>query len=230
MSQKSPRHRYETVSAACAAAETPSDDPLEAALYAVLKKEPGANDEVQYAYELFANEEHHSILDAFLLAGASFDIVSRVLGVPINVLQTYQHLFFDTQFFRNKLERISYATQYPGDAYAKELMRTGVMVGADFLIWTFGGREEIDTRQVVRHTMVDSFYRGMAHRGNSLTSGVTREAQKWWSTAIRNAEILEKMDPRSSQDAANELRIALKGTDETISVEKSPVPIEDILH
>jgi hypothetical protein len=119
---------------------------------------------------------------------------------------------------------------YDGDPYAVELLKTGVMVGSDYLVWMYGGRDAVDTRTIVRHTMIDSFYRGMSHKGNSLTSRVAKEAQKWWTTAIKNAEILEKMEPQEAKQAYEELRIALEGKDETIPVEKAPVPLDDILH
>lgn len=229
MKRVSPQHRLESVRVAVKQA-TPPENPVERSLYCVLMGEAGADPDVVYAYELFNNEEHRAILNAFFLSGAPPDVTSRVLGIPVRVLAAYQFLFFDVDTFRNRLEKISYAAECDASAYAKELLRTGVMVGAEYLIWTYGGRGEVDTRQVVRHTMVDSFFRGMAHKGNSLTSGVTKESQKWWATAIRNAEILERIDPRATKQAYEELRIALDGADDTVSVEKAPVPLEDILH
>jgi hypothetical protein len=70
----------------------------------------------------------------------------------------------------------------------------------------------------------------MAHKGNALTSNMAKEAQKWWATAIRNAEILERIDPHTERAAAEELRIALEGRDETLKAEQSPVPVQNILH
>lgn len=229
MKRTSPQHRFESVRAAVKK-ETPPENPVEKSLYCVLKGLPDADPDVVYANELFVNEEHRAILDAFFLSGAPLETTSRVLNIPPRVLAAYQFLFFDVDTFRNRLEKISYAAECEASAYAKELLRTGVMVGAEYLIWTYGGRGDIDTRQVVRHTMIDSFFRGMAHKGNSLTSGVTKESQKWWATAIRNAEILERIDPRASKQAYEELRIALEGADQTLPADKAPVPLEDILH
>lgn len=229
MVSKSPRHRWEAVRDAFNAATPPADDRA-AELHAALRHSPTADENVAYALDLFRTESHRSVVDAFLLAGTTPDIISNVLSIPVSVLKEYEYFFFDLSAFRNRLEKISYASEYDGDKLARELVKTGVMVGPNYLIWTYGGTEDVDTRQVVRHTMVDAYFRGMAHKGNSLTSGVTRESQKWWGTAIRNAEILEKMDPRTSKQAHEELRIALDGVDETTSVENSPVPLEDILH
>lgn len=229
MYRASPRHRFEAVLAASRAGLPPTGE-LELALYGLMTKTGTPDQWASYAYDLYLDAHHRAVLDAFILSGAEPGTVSKVLDIPPLALLAYQYLFFDVSAFRNRLEKISYASNQTGDAFAGELLKTGVMVGPDYLLWTYGGANAVATRDVVRHTMIDSFFRGMSHKGNSLTSGVAKESQKWWATAIRNAEILEKMDPQASKQAYEELRIALEGSDETTSVEKSPVPLEDILH
>jgi hypothetical protein len=232
MKRPSPRHRFEAVLATVKTSSPPPTGELEQALHAYITRSGTPSATVEYAYDLYLDIQHRPVIDAFILADADRPTVSRVLGIPVSVLMAYEYLFFDMETFRNRLEKISYASNYEGDAYASELLKTGVMVGADYLIWTYGGREAVDTRVVVRHTMIDAFFRGMSHKGNNLTSGVAKEAQKWWATAIRNAEILEKMDPQASKQAHEELKklFALEGVDETTPVDKAPVPLEDILH
>lgn len=230
MKSVSPRHRYEAV---LSAVKTSSPSPVgehEEALYNYVSSKGASSQIVEYAYDLYLNTQHRAVIDAFILSDADRPTVSNVLGIPVSVLMVYEYLFFDVSTFRNRLEKITYASNYDGDPYAAELLKTGIMVGPAYLIWTYGGTNPVETRDVVRHTMVDAFYRGMSHKGNSLTSGVARESQKWWATAIKNAEILEKMDPQASKQAYEELRIALEGVDETTPADKSPVPLEDILH
>jgi len=229
MKRVSPRHRFESVLTA-AKTPVPPQGELELALYGLMTKTGTPDPWAEYAYDLYLDSHHRAVMDAFILAGADKASVSKVLGIPPLALLAYEYLFFDVTTFRNRLEKISYASNYAGDAFAAELLKTGVMVGPDYLLWTYGGAESVETRSVVRHTMIDAFFRGMSHKGNSLTSGVAKESQKWWATAIRNAEILEKMDPQASKQAYEELRIALEGTDETLPVEKSPVPLDDIMH
>jgi hypothetical protein len=229
MKRVSPRHRFEAVLAASRAGVAPVGE-LELALYGLMTKTGTTDEWAEYAYDLYLDAHHRAVLDAFILAGAEPGTVAKVLGIPPLALLAYQYLFFDVSTFRNRLEKISYASNYTGDSFAAELLKTGVMVGPDYLLWTYGGADSVETRDVVRHTMIDAFFRGMSHKGNSLTSGVAKESQKWWATAIRNAEILEKMDPQASKQAYEELRIALEGADDTTPVEKSPVPLEDILH
>jgi hypothetical protein len=185
-----------------------------------------------YAYELYQNLEHRMVLDAFLLANCPYSLISQTLGIGENVIEAYAQLFMDMFVFRNKLEVISYAKDYPGGPYAKEMIRTAVTVGYDYLLWVYGNTDEetVDSRFIVRKTMIDAFFRGRAHKGNGLTSAMAKEAKSWAAMAVSNAALIEKIDPRTTKAAVNELRIAIEGKDSTLAPDKAPVPAEDILH
>jgi len=200
-----------------------------ASLYAHLSGGTGTP-EVAYAWDLFSDDDHRAAMDAFLLGKAPADLISRILDIPVAVVSAYSYLFMDVAALRNRLELLSYAAAYDGPASAKDLIRATVTVGLEYLLWTHGVAPDLDARTVVRRTMVDAFYRGMAHRGNSLSSNVAKEAHKWWSTAIRNAELLERLDPRATRAAYDELRIALEGHDETLPPDAAPVPVSDLMH
>jgi hypothetical protein len=228
-----PLHRYDTVRDLVDGGLTAAtlSDPLQSALFDLISG--GATDEhnVAYAHDLFKVPNHRAALDAFLLADVPFDQIAVTLNIPISVIQTYRYLFMDTTVFRNRLELISYAQSYPGDTYAQELVRAAVTIGLEYLLWAFSkSSTEVDNRAVVRRTMIDSFFRGMAHKGNAITSATAKESQKWWATAIRNAQILEQIDPRTAKSAYDELRLALEQRDDTKTVEQAPVPVGDILH
>jgi hypothetical protein len=226
-----PRHRFSRVSGLVEQAAPAPEPPLEAALYELLSTGTCSDGSVTYAYDLYQIETHRAAIDAFTLAKVETAQVSTTLEIPVEVVRTYQHLFMDTTAFRNRLELTSYAAEYQGNAYGVELVRTAVVVGLEYLLWAFGTpTENIDNRVVVRRTMIDAFFRGMAHKGNPVTSATAKEALKWWSTAISNAQVLEKIDPRSARSAFDDLRIALEKKDSTCSVEQAPVPVSEILH
>lgn len=188
-------------------------------------------DLVQYAHDLHEDEEHRAVLDAFLLTRCPLSEIVQVLEIEAPVIETYMFLFMDTTVFRNKLEIISFAARYENNNYGKELVKTAVQVGSDYLHWAYGKpRDDIDPRTIIRRTMLDSYFRGMAHKGNGLTTGVTKEAHKWWATAIKNAELTERMSPSTAKQAVEELRIALGQQDETVAPDDFEVPLADILH
>lgn len=226
-----PDHRFLAMQALVASGSPAPTDALEVALFARLSGQPCLVEAVAYASDLHENEEHRPVIDAFLLARTPLDIIASTLDIPAHVLETYMQLFMDVSVFRNKLELITYATHYESSAYGKELVRAAVTVGLDYLLWAYGnGNGQLDTRHVIRRTMLDAYFRGMAHKGNALTSNVAKEALKWWSTAIRNAESLEKIDPHTAQNAVDELRIALEAKDESLKIAEAPVPVTEILH
>lgn len=227
-----PDHRYRTVLAAMNASQPVPSDPKSAALFALLTKAPGsvASDVVQ-AHDLHTEVEHRCVVDAFLLTRSPHHEIASVLEMDYSVVETYAHLYMDMSVFRNRLEVVSYAARYDGDAYGKELVRTAVSVGADYMHWAYGKpRDTFDPRRVIQHTMTDSFYRGMAHKGNALTTSVAKEAHKWWATAVKNAELSERLNPSTAKQAIEELRIALGKQDETHTPDAFDVPVTDILH
>lgn len=225
----SPQHRYYAVKNASEGQEW--NDPLQAALAQLLTTGDCALSDVVYAYDLFLDETHRAVIDAFLLSKMELPQASRALEIPQSALEAYRHLFMDLNAFRNKLELISYSINYEGSDYGKDLVRAAVSIGPDYLLWSFGDKgTEIDTRYIVRRTMMDSFFRSMAHKGNSLTSGVAKESKGWMAAAVKNAELLEKLDPRTAKNAVDELRIALESRDDTVPAEQAPVPLNEILH
>lgn len=225
-----PSARYERLLNAIEDGVTISD-PTEAALARHLAAKKPARSDAGDAYDIFQEPEHRAVLEAFLLAEANPALIERVLGITAGVTEAYRLLFFDQTVFRNKLEVLGYVADYDGSTHAREVLRAAVTVGLDYLLWAYGKAEvQIDSRMVIRHTMAEAYYRGLAHRGNSLTSGVTKEAHRWWATAVKNAELLERIDPRAEKQAFEEIRIQLEKVDDTYKADESPVDVTEILH
>jgi len=225
----SPRHRYFTTRDLVVNGSPAPSDAVMAQLFELLSGRPSTPD-TQYAWELFKEEEHRPTLDAFLLAKVPFDLIEKTLGVAQPALTIYAHLFMDCAVIRNRLEALSFASSYEGPVHGRDLLRTVMSVGMEYLLWAHGGNVDLDPRSVVRRTMTDAYFRGLAHRGNAVTTATAKEAQKWWHMAIRNAELLEKIDPRATRAAYEELRIALEAKDETLAVDKGPVSVDEMLH
>lgn len=226
-----PDHRYRAVLAARDNRAVLSDGKSQALLALLVHGPAGVSADVVYAHDLYAEQEHRCVVDAFLLTRSSPAEIAGVLEVAAEVIETYAHLFMDMAVFRNRLEIVSFAARYDGDDYGKELVKTAVNVGADYMHWAYGKpRDTFDPRRVIQHTMTDSFFRGMAHKGNALTTGVAKEAHKWWATAVKNAELFEKLNPSTAKQAIEELRIALGKQDATVAPDELEVPLTEILH
>ena len=230
MKVKSPRHRYEVTEQAVKQRLEVPVQPKMAALYELLSGSPCTDPEVEYAHDLYTVVRHRETLDAFLLARTPVEKIVSCLEIDFGVITTYANLFMDTAVFRNRLELMTYVQDYDGSDEGKELASAGVRVGHTYLLWALGDSEEVDPRVVVRRTMADAYFRGMAHKGNSLTSLVAKEALRWSTTAIRNAQVIEQLDPRGSKEGFEELRLTLVGVDDTRPALAAPVPVSEILH
>lgn len=227
---RQPNHRALEAEAIVVLTSPASSDAMITALTLLLSGAPCPVVHVEHARDLWVEEEHRAALDAFLLARVALPKIAEVLEIPIDTVAAYAHLYMDVSVFRNKLERRSYAMRYGTDKYATELVRTAVVAGPEYLLWTFDDKHEgLEPATVVRRAMVDGYFRGLAHRGNGLTTDVTKEAHRWMQFGVSNAQSLEKIDPRTARSAHEELSIAIKGRDLTISVGSGPVAPEDVL-
>lgn len=229
-----PDFRFTEVDAAVKGGTTTFDDVLCQALADCLQElEADAN--VVYAFELYQEPRHRQALDAFSLALAPPAVIQEVTEIPVAVIKVYQYLFMDTGVFRNRLERFSfaadYATIYGCEEHVGERMRTAVTAGVDYLRWVYASpNPDANPKQIIRDSMLDSFYRSMVHKGNSLISGVSKEAVKWMQTSVKFARMLEDIDPQTAKAGAEQLVITLKAPDMKYSAPAEAVSPADILH
>ena len=225
-----PDHRSRTVRETLQYPEPASfDRPMQQFRLALLDA-PNVESDVRDAYDLHEHMTHRGILDAFLLIKTPLDEIALVFEIRSEVLAIYQHLFMDITAFRNKLELRSYALEYPGTDYTKEIVRTAMIAGTDYLLWTYGGGKGPMPQAVIHQVMTDAYYRGMSHRGNAASSTTAKEALRWWSQAVHNAETLEKFNPSNKESAVTDLSIALASRDETMHIDDKQIIRENILH
>ena len=213
-----------------AAAKAPPSDSLETALFDVLKNGTTSNDLVAYAYEVYGKETEREILQAWLIAGATDAQLFEHLSIPVDVTRVYRVLFFDVDVFRDRLDMLSWVSEYAkelgGTAYGARLLQTAVTRGVDTLRWLFGaGAGELDPQQVLQQAMSDAYYRGKSNRDYALSSKETAMAHTFMNTAVK---IASQLDKKKAPDA-NALLIKLRYRDMTESVETLPEK-QNLLH
>jgi len=201
-------------------ATEPPKDALELALYDLLRTNIIDNEPVAYAAEVYGRESEREILQAWLLAGATDDQVFESLGVPCQVTQAYRELFFDVTAFRDRLDMLSWVSDYTkvhgGSPYGTRLLQTAMTRGVDTLRWLFGpNNADVDPNMVLQHAMSDAYYRGKSNRDYALHSKEAGMAHNFMNTAVKIAGQLSKEKPPD----ANALVIKLRYRDMTESVE-----------
>lgn len=232
MPQRDPHFRAYMAIEVADKQRAPSDDPKVKDLVKVIKG-TSSNHHLCYAWDKFTDDLSRTILDSFLLANTTFDVIRRTVGTPLEVLQAYASHIFDLTIFRDLLERLSYVRDckeyMPPEQQA--FFEAAMNKGTEYIVWLINGTHDKVPRDALENTMIESHFVGLAHRGVSITSEQARQARAWLETSMKAAANLQRLDPRDDQDALAELKLTLTHTDNVISPEhiNAPRP-EDIVH
>lgn len=216
--------------------KNPRDGDVQAIMRAI-RNSKDADPDLRYAWEMFETERIRTILDAFLLGGALYDVIQRVTEIPIPVLKAYQTYLFDTSVFRNRMEAYNYVCEMQRymDPQQSAYFQSVITGGPLQLQWLLG-RDHKDRPQhtpvnVLEVLMVESMYKALATHGLPLTSQAARMGMECSKQAIQAAANLQRLNPADDVDALAELKLALRHEDHTIhaGIEGAPAPHE-ILH
>jgi hypothetical protein len=212
MRLRNPRHRYECVKTRV---RLPTDD-LERTLFVILHgadelnkispQRPWGADQVvdpsvRYPHNVFNSETTRMILEAFLISTDSDADIGDALGMNIDEVHAYRHLFFDTDCFRTDLDLIAYMRSIPEESEYKGMFKVAFHQGFHALRWQFcRDKGRVEPEDVIRTIMTDTFFRSLEHRGMSLTSKAAKEATKLATTALQAARILTGDEPPADSD------------------------------
>lgn len=232
MSNKDPHFRAYLAMEIAEGQRTKSDDPRVKALVKVIKG-TSSDHQLCYAWDKFNDDLSRTILDSFLLANTTFDVIRRTVGVPVDVLDKYSTHIFDTTIFRDLLERISYVRDCKMylDPQMQGFLEAAIQNGSDSLVYLLTGRHNKTPRDMLEHSMVEGHFTSAMHRGAPITSEHAKQARAWIETSMKSAAHLQRLDPRDDQDALSELKLTLTHTNNVLSPEDDHAPRpEDILH
>jgi hypothetical protein len=209
-----------------------SKDPKVTAIIAAFTKSKSAKPELVYAVKKFIDPYQRAVMDALCLGRASIEDIHEATEIPHAVITAYQEYIFDQDVFDDGLDRVAWVRAQQ-DYIAQDelqLLQCVLTVGVKYLTWLLTGRGKFSPAQVLRHSMNDAMFRGMAHRGAPVNSDVAKEAHQWIRTAERLAKTLHAIDPEDQQEAEKQLRIALSYDDTTGNEETTGIAPDKILH
>jgi hypothetical protein len=226
-----PHHRIIAAKKAIQAGEEPEDAKVRDIIL-VFTKHKDAKPELTYAIDVFLEPYQRTVMDALLLGRGSIEDIHEGTEIPHNVIAAYSDYLFDQTVFRNNLDRITWVQDNEKylDQRQLQLLQSALTVGAQYLIWMITGRGKFSPAEVLRHTMNDAMFRGMAHRNAPLDSPVAKEALQWIRIAHNLAKSLHQIDPEDAKEAEKQLRMALTYEDTTVNAQTSGLSPEDILH
>jgi len=157
-----------------------SKDPKVTAIIAAFTQSKSAKKELVYALKKFLDPYQRAVMDALCLGRASVEEIHEATEIPHDVIVTYQEYFFDQNVFDDGLDRVAWvrAQQEYIAPHELQLLQCVLTVGVKYLTWLLTGRGKFSPAQVLRHSMNDAMFRGMAHRGAPVDSTVAKEAHQ----------------------------------------------------
>ena len=189
MRQCDPRHRYNALRER---KQLPESD-AERTIYVLIHTEAVFNKDLplkpwpakqvldpvgHYAWDIYNNLALRNLFEAFLFASEDNELVYNSLGVDYDEIGFYRTLFFDTNVFRNDLERIAWMQTIPDSDSQKELFRIAFNQGLAALRWHYcRNKGEVSPEEAEKVVLTDSFVQYLGHRGKPLTGKVAKEAR-----------------------------------------------------
>lgn len=148
-----------------------------------------------YAWEIFTNPSLKGIFEAFLFATPDNELIYESLGVNPDEISFYRAYLFDTDAFRNDLERISWIAAIPEtDAY-KELFKMAFNQGFAALRWHYcRSKGDVTPEEAEQVVLMDSYVQYLSHRGKPLTSKVAKEARNLSRVIIDTVKTIRAKD------------------------------------
>ena len=167
--------------------------PYEAAVWN-LQNHNIADDATMRVVDVFDDNFECEQLQAWIVAGASNEVINQYLGMSLDMLEPYRHLCCNVNAFRDKLEMLRWIHMYNGSRAGKLMLERAVHYdGLKTLIHLLGQPTELDPNHVVEQVMRESYFRGLGTmRATSLSSAEATAAHQLMKTATANAAAAQK--------------------------------------
>lgn len=230
---KNPDHRFQRVcSAAKCGTTTLNPTVWEEGLERVLNGVPDAPFEILYAASIYYDPMKREFVEALLLAGASADDVRETLDVAVPVTDVYCHLFFDTNVFYDRMDRIKFAFEYDttvNGGRTRERMISAVDRGLLYLKAELGGPNvQLSPSAMTRSLMRDAYLLASQAPVYEIGSELSRETRAWAASAIKHATVLSSIPDSETAAAGQESMVKLIEQfqeDNTLTAQSSGAPI-----
>jgi hypothetical protein len=231
MSTLRPDARARRVAEAFRSGEPPPEDPLDAALYAVLSKAAEIDEDVSVALDLYNGNEHH-VIDALLLVRVDPTAACEALGFSARVLEIYRSLFFDPAAFKHAFAARRYVASIHDGTSEYGAYELALQEGPEALLdrYRVGEAPPPDPLKTAQKVMASLALRAREHRGRPLTSRQAQEALKAGRAAVDAAATVRSMQPKNGGDtAALRFELALTTQNHTVPAAESPVPVGELV-
>lgn len=195
------------------------------ALMALVQGKKTTNVTVADAFDIYNRPYKREAVESLMLAGCTDEEVESATGVTKEIASVYRRFFFNTECFRDNLDRIEYGMTYTGIPWGKELKDIAVRRGKEALKVKLNGTHRRITADVALNSIrTMSYVLSQEAMNRPLDSSICKEARAWAQLCLNAAEDKVK-DNVGNMD---KFVIKLETTNVTVNEDTSGLSPEDI--
>lgn len=146
-------------------------------------------------------------VEACLLATEDFEDIASALEISEHTLMLYHDLYYAVHDLSriHKTRHLSKIT----DNDERNLKQWSLTSGMDFVKWRLGLLTKQSTLDSIIQLQSDAYFRSKEAFFNSNSTKAAAEGLKWSKQAASLAKLITELETGSSEDASDDLRIAL---------------------
>lgn len=163
--------------------------------------------ECQEVLKIRGSKTRRNYVEAALLTGAPWDVVSSTLEIPLDYIELYATIFFDTRQM-DRLDKIE-AIDTCSDEHEKSLKLWAYTQGLDFLAWRLGKNVKLSPLDGLSVLFSDSYFKAKEAFFTGNSSKSSQEALKWTKQTIEIGKLMKSW-VNDGKEAIRDIEIALR--------------------
>lgn len=209
-----------------------SENPLETALFHLVKNKQVVQLDVEEAYALYREPGYRHAVNAVLIAKGDDALLSQGMEIASLVVSAYRHLFFDRSVFRHVLDMVSWINNLAVTDEHRNYYAIANQQGPEALVNMFriGDKPEIDPKVVLNQVMVGQYQRFQEHRGLPITDPIAQAALRAGREASVTAVMMIDKGGAQAKHALEDLKgaLSLETKDHTQSPEDAGIDMKTV--
>lgn len=176
--------------------------------YIYLEEDRCSSEHFSVAFDIYDNPLKKEIIESLLFGEAEYKDVEDAFGVSVKSLEIYHHLFFNTDKFRNKLDKLAYLDVYPNKV-GKELKMRSMNLGPEFIYYTYANIVPKTSKQkaLVQRMFMASAYKAMSINYNTIDSKITKNALEHAKLMLKAFEALQRVGEEDLSDETDLIKV-----------------------
>lgn len=185
-----------------------------------------------YTWEIFNSPGLKGIFEAFLFSTDRNSHITTCLGVDENEVAFYRDMFFNTEVFRNDLERTAWLQTIPDEDATKELFKVAFHQGFASLRWNYcRDKGTVSMEEAENTVLTDSYIQYLSHRGKTLNNKTAKEARSLGKVVLEAIKTKRaKDDMGGERETSESLRFKFSEARKTATIDELNKEGIEVMH